>query len=140
VAIVVTESIAVHAPPEAVWSIIRDPASIGEWLPILAGAIYEAGERICWTRDGDEIRERILDSSDEERWMAYEIATSPFPLLSNHSRIAVHGHGDHSHVVWTTELEAIEPGQEDELAETFGALYREGLASLVDAVERVVAG
>lgn len=61
--------------------------------------------------------------------------TSPLPLRSYRSALAVHGHGDHSHVTWEAQFEALEEGQEPELEAMFSGIYREGLASLRERVE-----
>lgn len=132
---VISESITVARAPEAVWAVAGDPGAIGEWLPALAEASYSDGERVCLTGDGGELRERIVEHSDTEQSYTYEIVTSPMPLRSYRSTLAVHGHGDHSHVTWEAQFEALEEGQEPELEAMFSGLYREGLVSLRDRVE-----
>ncbi|WP_181813575.1 SRPBCC family protein [Gaiella occulta] len=132
---VISESIAVHGTPEAVWAVAGDPGAIGEWVPALAESSYGDGERVCTTGDGAEIRERVLEHSDAEQSYTYEIVASPLPLRSYRSTLSVHGHGDHSHVTWEARFEALEEGQEPELEAMFSELYRDGLASLRERVE-----
>lgn len=132
---VVSESITVHGSPDTVWAIAGDPGAIGGWVPALAESSFNDGERVCTTGDGAEIRERILAHSDADRSYTYEIVASPLPLRSYRSTLAVHGHGDHSHVSWEAQFEALEEEQEPELEAMFSGLYREGLASLRDRVE-----
>jgi len=134
---VISENITVDRSPEAVWAIAGDPGAIGDWLPALTESSYSEGERVCLTGDGAEIRERIVEHSDAERSYTYEIVNSPLPLKSYRSTLVVHGHGDHSHVTWEAQFEALEEGQEPELEAMFSGLYREGLASLRDRVEGV---
>lgn len=130
----VSETISVHASPDAVWAIVGDPGAIGDWLPALAESSFADGERVCTAGDGAEIRERILAHSDADRSYTYEIVTSPMPLRSYRSTLAVHGHDDHSHVSWEAEFEALEEDQEPELEAMFSGLYREGLLALRDRV------
>ena len=40
-----------------------DPATIGEWVPALAGSSLSGSERFCTTGDGARIAERILAHS-----------------------------------------------------------------------------
>ena len=136
---VISESITVHGTPEAVWAIAGDPGAIGEWLPALSESTYSNGERVCLTGDGAEIRERIVEHSDKEQSYTYEIVTSPLPLRSYRSTLAVHGHDDHSHVTWEAQFAALEEGQEPELEAMFSGLYRAGLESLRDQVEGTAA-
>lgn len=131
----ISETISLHASPDDVWAIIGDPGTIGDWLPALAESSFNDGERVCMTGEGAEIRERILAHSDADRSYTYEIVTSPMPLRSYRSTLAVHGHDDHSHVSWEAEFEALEEGQEPELETMFSGLYREGLSALRDRVE-----
>ncbi len=131
----VRETIEIHASPEDVWALAGDPGRIGEWVPALAGSTMENGYRACTTRDGAEIVERVLEHSEEEHYYIYEITNSPLPLRSYRSRLAVHGHADHSHVTWEAEFDAESPDLEPELATRFGQIYREGLATLRERLE-----
>ncbi len=127
---VVQETIEIPASPDDVWALAGDPGRIGEWVPALAGSRLENEQRACTTQEGAEILERVLEHSDEGRYYTYEITSSPLPLRSYRSRLAVHGHGDHSHVIWDAQLEADSAEQEPELVASFSRIYREGLATL----------
>lgn len=131
----VRETIEIDASPEDVWALAGDPGRIGDWVPALAGSTLESEYRSCTTQEGAEIVERVLEHSDEGRYYVYEIAESQLPLRSYRSRLAVHGHGDHSHVNWEAEFEAESPDVEPELAQEFGQIYRDGLASLRERLE-----
>lgn len=126
----ILEEVSINAPPEDVWRVAGDHATIGEWVPALAGSTLAGSERECTTGDGAKISERILFHSDTARSYSYEIVESPLPLRAYRSTIAVHGHDGHSHVRWEAEFEALAGGQEAELQQLFTGIYREGLASL----------
>lgn len=132
----VRETIEIQASPEQVWALAGDPGRIAEWLPALADATLEGDRRAITTKDGGAIEERILERSEEGRFYVYEISESPLPLRSYHSRLAVHGHGEHAHVDWEATLEAESPDQEPELTATFSQIYREGLTNLREQLER----
>lgn len=135
----IVETITIDVSPDEVWRVAGDPATIGEWVPALAGSSLSGAERFCTTGDGAKIAERILSHSDPDRAYTYEIVESPLPLRSYRSTLRVDGHGGHSHVRWEAEFEALEPAQEDQLEETFTGIYREGLLSLRAQLERVSA-
>jgi mxaD protein len=131
----VLETVEINAPPDEVWAIVGDPGRIGEWVPALADSTLEDDYRSCTMQDGAEIVERIVERSDEERYYIYEIASSPLPLKSYRSWLAVQGHGDHSHVVWEAQFQAESADQEPDLVAAFERIYREGLITLRDHIE-----
>jgi hypothetical protein len=120
------------------WSVVGDPARIGEWVPALASSTANGSHRACTLQDGAEIVERILDHSDEKRFYVYEITSSPLPLEHHRSMLVVHGHDGHSHVVWEAQFDADSPEAEEALIEAFGRIYDEGLATLRDRFEAAV--
>lgn len=124
------ETIQIDADADEVWAVAGDPGRIADWLPALSSSQAEAGARECTMVNGAELKERILEHSDEQRSYAYEIVESPMPLRSYRSRFAVEGHDGHAHVDWVAEFEPEEAGQEAELVEAFTQTYREGLESL----------
>ena len=129
------ETIEIDAPADEVWALAGDPARISEWVPALAESAVEGDQRSCTTGEGAAIEERILERSDGQRYYTYEITQAPFPFSSYRSRLAVEGHGDHSHVDWVADLEPESPEQEGELGEAFGGIYRQGLESLRERLE-----
>jgi uncharacterized membrane protein len=129
------ETIEIDAPADEVWDLAGDPARISEWVPALADSTVEGDRRSCTTGEGAAIEERILERSDDGRYYTYEILGGPLPLSSYRSRLSVAGHGDHSHVDWEANLEPNNPGQEVELTEVFGGIYRQGLESLRERFE-----
>ena len=124
------ETITVDAEPQQVWDVVGDPGRIADWLPALTSSAAEGGERACTMANGAELKERIVEHSDQERFYTYEIVEAPIPIRSYRSRLSVRGHDAHSHVDWEAEFEPQEAGQEAELVEMFTQTYREGLESL----------
>ncbi len=74
------------------WEIAGDPATIPEWLPAIATSSVEGDQRAYTTVDGAELRERIVERSDEDRFYVYEITDSPMPVSSYRSKLSVDGH------------------------------------------------
>lgn len=132
----VEQTVEIQRPVDEVWAVAGDPGRIGEWLPLLSDATLEGDVRVCRTSDGGELRERILDRSEEGRYYVYTIEQSPLPLRSYRSRLSVDGHGDHSHVVWDADFEPASPEQEAELTTMLTQVYAEGLASLRNSLEK----
>lgn len=128
----IRKSITIDAPASDVWSLVGDPARIGEWVPALASSSAEHDKRWCAMQDGAEIVERILDHSDEKRYYIYEITSSPLPLKHHRSMLIVHGHDGHSHVVWEAQFEGESADVEPSLIDAFDRIYSEGLATLRD--------
>lgn len=124
------ETIQIDASADEVWAVAGDPGRIADWLPALSSSRAEAGARECTMVNGAELKERILEHSDDERSYTYEIVEAPMPLRSYTSRFAVEGHDGHAHVEWEADFEPEEAGQEAELVEAFTQTYREGLESL----------
>jgi len=129
------ETIQIEADPDHVWSVAGDPGRIADWLPLLSSSRVDAGERECTMTNGGELKERILEHSDEQRSYAYEIVQSPLPLRSYRSRFSVAGHQGHSHVDWEADFDPERAEQEAELVDTFSQTYRDGLESLRQRVE-----
>lgn len=124
------EAIEIDASPEEVWDVAGDPGRIADWLPALTSSQADGAARECTMTNGAELKEHILEHSDEKRSYTYEIVEAPVPLRAYRSRFAVEGHDGHAHVNWDAEFEAEDAAQEPELVEMFSQTYREGLESL----------
>ena len=129
------EEIEIQAAPGDVWAVAGEPARIADWLPALSSSRAASGGRECTLTDGAELKERILEHSDEQRSYSYEIVEAPMALRSYRSRLSVQGHDGHSHVEWEAEFEPEDADQEAELLEAFTQTYRDGLESLRDRLE-----
>lgn len=126
----IEQRIAINSTPDEVWRVVGDPGRIGEWHPALSAAVLHEDERTCTTADGATIRERVIEHADDERYYTYEIVEAPLPVSSYRSTIAVHGHGDHSHVSWVADFVVADPATEADVASALAEMYRQGLESL----------
>lgn len=131
----VHEEIEINASPDEIWPLAGDPGRIADWLPALSSSRAEGSARECTMVNGAELKERILEHSDEQRSYSYEIVEAPVPLRCYTSRLSVHGHDGHTHVVWDADFEPEDAEQEGELVEMFTQTYREGLESLRERFE-----
>jgi uncharacterized protein YndB with AHSA1/START domain len=129
------ETLTIAADPARVWAVAGDPGAIAQWLPALASSDVEGEERSCTTVDGADLKERIVERNDAERYYVYEITEAPMPLASYRSKLAVEGHDGHSHVTWTADFEPESEASSAELEQTFTQIYRDGLDSLRARVE-----
>jgi protein-tyrosine phosphatase len=129
------ETIQIEAEPDRVWDAAGDPGRIADWLPLLTSSRIDGDSRECTIKDGGELRERILEHSDEDRSYSYEILEGPMPIRSYRSRLSVEAHNAHSHVDWEAEFEPEQPEQESALADMFTKTCREGLESLRERLE-----
>lgn len=133
------EEIEIHAAPGEIWAVAGHPGRIADWLPVLTSSHAEGSARECTMVNGAELKERILEHSDEQRFYSYEILEAPMPVRSYRSRLSVHGHDGDSHVQWHAEFEPEDAEQEAELVEMFTQTYRDGLESLRERFEAVPA-
>ena len=127
---IVHETIQIEADPRRVWELAGDPGRIAEWVPTLATSSAEGAERRCTLAEGGELVERIIERSEADRFYEYEIVDAPMPLRSYRSRLSVQEHDGHTHVDWVAEFEPQQAGQEEQLAEAFAGIYRNGLEEL----------
>ncbi len=133
----VEKDISIDAGAEEVWRIAGDPGRIADWLPPIESSRVEGDRRSCTLADGGgQIEERILEHSDEERRYRYEILEGPMPLSSYVSAFEVADDDGHAHVTWTAEFEPEDPGQEQELVQTFDEVYGSGLDALKEKAEQ----
>jgi len=78
----INESIAIDADPDRVWAVAGDPATISDWLPAIATSSVDGEQRSCTTVDGADLRRRIVERSDHERFYVASV-------ISYRSRVAV---------------------------------------------------
>ena len=144
----VTETIAIDAPPQAVWARIRDFSALKDWHPAVADSPASQGNEIgsvreIVLRDGGRISERL------ERWddaaMSYGYRANPggaLPVTNYVSTIAVRPDAGGSRVEWRGAFyrgwpnNDPPPEQNDEAAvRAVTGVYQSGLANLKRLVE-----
>jgi NADPH:quinone reductase len=140
----VSGSITIDAPAAATWTVIRDFNGLPRWLPFVAASEIEGGgpaDRVGAVRkltlaDGGTTRESLLEHSDDERSMKYDIVESALPVREYVGTARVIADGDDRSILeWTSEWEN-DPEVEDEMIELLGnELMPAGLAAAKAAIE-----
>jgi len=87
----VTESVAIAAPPEVVWSRIKDFGALQTWHPAVASSENTAGNqagslRTLHLKGGGTIVEELTRHSDPDRTLAYRMKDpGPVPVSADRS-------------------------------------------------------
>jgi Polyketide cyclase / dehydrase and lipid transport len=93
-------------------------------------AEVNGSDRLCRTADGNEIKERIVGYSPEERALTYEQSQVPMPIESSRGSLRVVPDGARARVEWEAEFEA-----SNEVAAMVDGYYRQTLDALRRRVE-----
>ncbi len=124
------------ASADAVWNALRGFDGIEAWLPLIdRSEVDGAGPgatRICTTRDGGRLVERLEELDDNERRLVYTIQEAPMPVHDYRSTMRVLADdrdASTSTVVWTARFEAPDDAADD-LAESMRSVYASGLDGL----------
>ena len=130
----------VDAPAERVWERIRDFNAMPKWHPAIADSRIEGNQaadkvgciRNFHTRDGGQIRKRLLALSDYDFSFTYSILESPMGV-SNYLatiRLVPITDGNRTFCEWTAEFDC-DPAREGELREFVGqAVFKGGFDAL----------
>jgi uncharacterized protein YndB with AHSA1/START domain len=134
-ALEVSQSVDVKAPPEKVWAMIGDFCSIANWHPVVKQCAESrqngAEMRRLTTVDGAVLVEKRVQYSDEGMSYTYTIVDSPLPVSDYTSTLAVMGMGDGSMITWSGEFAA--KGAPDAKAkDVIAGIYQAGLKALQD--------
>ena len=109
----VEEKIAISAPPAAVWKLIKDFGSIGDWHPFVASVKSEGGNESGASRTltlksgGGDLVEGLDDYQDKDMSYSYRLSTEnhdAFPASFYSDSIQVVAAGDGSEVVWSSRF------------------------------------
>ena len=145
----VTESIAIAAPPDAVWKHIRNFSALHTWHPAVASSTTTDGNNIESRRTlqldgGGTIIERLTKYSDEMRRYSYRMVDAgPVPVSNYSSTLSVAAdEGTGSVVTWRGAFYRGEPRNDpppeknDEAAiAAVTGIYKAGLGSLKRQIE-----
>ena len=111
----VMKSIALDAPVDAVWDILRDFNGHDRWHPVVAESGIERGRasdevgcvRRFKLRDGSELREQLLTLSDLETAFSYCLLDTPVPLFNYvaHVRLFPVTDGDGTFWQWESRFD-----------------------------------
>ncbi|MFF4180674.1 SRPBCC family protein [Streptomyces sp. NPDC001750] len=129
----------VPASPDKVWSLIGGFDALPDWLPYIPESTPLEGGRVRRLKnpEGEVIIERLVDFNETERHYSYAILQAPFPVNGYVSTIRVHtvpGRDDIAEVQWSGRFNP-DNATEQELADLFTGIYRDGL----DALHRTLA-
>lgn len=109
----VEEKIAITAPAAAVWKLIKDFGSIGDWHPSVAGVKSEGGNASGASRTltlksgGGDLVEGLDDYQDKDMSYSYRLSAEnhdAFPASFYSDTIQVVPAGDGSEVVWISRF------------------------------------
>lgn len=145
----VTESVAIAASPDAVWSRLKDFDALPSWHPAIASAVATAGNtvgsvRTLQLKGGGTIIEKLTRYAADERKMAYRM-TDPGPLpVTNYSAIlsVADGDGGGSVVEWRGAFYRGDPNgnpppekNDDAAIAAVTGVYKAGLGNLKMLIE-----
>jgi len=123
----VTGSISVAAPADVAWAMIGEFNGLPDWLPFIASSEIEGGGppnevgavRRLGLAEGGEVRESLLERSDAERLLRYDIVETDLPVRDYVGTARVIPDGDdRSTIEWTSSWEN-DPEVEQEMIELF---------------------
>jgi uncharacterized protein YndB with AHSA1/START domain len=100
------KEIAINVAPEKVWAAVRDVGAVHRRLVpgYTVDTRIEGDVRILTMRDGNVVRELIVDIDDEKRRLAYAVIETRMPLLHHHATLQVFAEGEsRSRLAWTTD-------------------------------------
>lgn len=101
-------SIDIAAPPDAVWTVIGDPAGVPKWFPRYAECTVDGTTRTLVSVEGHTLVEELRARDEEERFYSYRV-TSGAPLKTHSASFHVVPNGDGSRVIWHTRGEYEDP-------------------------------
>ena len=132
-ALEVSQSVEVTAPPEKVWATIGGFCSIADWHPVVGKCTESeqngAAMRQLTTVDGGVLVEKRVQYSDEGMSYTYVIVDSPLPVSDYVSTLAVMGVGDGSMITWSGEF-AAKGAPDDKAVAVITGIYQAGLDAL----------
>jgi hypothetical protein len=122
----------VEVPVQRVWEAIADVGAVHERL--LPGRVTQArieGDvRILTMPDGAQVRELILAIDHDLRRMAYTVTEGQrLPLTYHHAAFQVFEEGEHSRIVWLTDV------LPHALADTVRARVERGIVEMKNVLE-----
>ncbi len=134
-AVDVSKSADVAAPPAKVWEAIGGFCGIGDWHPAVATCTLSEVEgkprRLLALNGGGEIVEEQVARDDAKMDYTYTIVESPLPVANYQSTIAVTADGEGSRITWTGHFDA-KGASEAEAAEVIGGIYDAGIKGISD--------
>lgn len=138
-ALEVTRSRDIDAPPAAVWALVGDFCAIGRWHPQVERCILSADE------DDDTVRVQLrglvvkggrgtvveVETARDEAAMtySYSFVQGPLPVSAYNASLSVRPNGAGSTVVWSGSFDAAGVPDQQAVAAITG-IYEQGLAGI----------
>jgi hypothetical protein len=134
----VSRSADIAAPPAKVWAVIGEFCGIGDWHPAIEKCVLSKKDgkdiRTLSLKGGGTIIEEQVSRSDDRHNYTYTILEGPLPVEGYKSTITVRPSGAGSKVIWAGEFKA--KGAEDAKAEaTVAGIYEAGLKGIADKLK-----
>lgn len=131
----VTKTVDVAAPPAKVWSVIGDFCGIGQWHPAIEKcALSKDGGKTLRTlnlKGGGTIVESQTARDDAKMSYTYAIVSGPLPVSDYSSTLSVAPKASGSTVTWTGSFKA--KGAPDAVAvDAITGIYESGLKAIAD--------
>ncbi|MGO9675303.1 MAG: SRPBCC family protein [Methylocella sp.] len=137
-ALYVSRSAEIAAPPAKVWAAIGGFCGISDWHPAIEKCILSNKDgkmiRTLSLKGGGSIIEEQVSRSDDRLNYTYTILESPLPVEDYKSTISVRPAGVGSKVIWVGEFKA--KGAEEAKAQaTVAGIFEAGLKGIADKVK-----
>lgn len=129
-------TIEIAAPPDRVWSVLSNLTRSPEYVPGIVSANMEDLTRVCFDRDGNEIREALQYYSAAERKYTLQHMKVPLPVSYSQMQFSVHPHEQHSLVTLRWELNFLDSAAEAQLKPMIDGSAQMTLAQFKFLVEK----
>lgn len=146
----VTTSTVLKAPPDRVWSLVRDFARIGDWHPYLPAARIENGpaDRIGATRvfptpDGGEHRETLVALDNRARTTTFRFDDDAgLPVRDYYGTLQVldAGDGERALVTWSASYDCDAAAEPAVAGQVRDGILRPGLHALTERFQTTPTG
>ncbi|MBF4997673.1 SRPBCC family protein [Nocardia sp. BSTN01] len=121
----IRHEIAIDAPPQHIWDVLRDIGAVHERLlpGRVADTALDGEHRLLTFLDGHVIRERIVSVDDDLRRLAYSVIEGARPALTHHHASFEVRETDSrtGRLIWTTDLLPDERAPEVRIRIEYGA-------------------
>ncbi len=127
----IRREIVIDAPPETVWSAVRDVGAVHERLArgFVTDTRLDGDARVVTFANGTVVRELIVDLDDAARRVAYAVVGGR--MTHHNASMQVLAEGErHSRLVWITDL------LPNEAAEMIGGMIEQGSAAMQRTLAR----
>jgi uncharacterized protein YndB with AHSA1/START domain len=120
----------IAASPDVVWAALSDWGALHERLVrgFVVDARLEAGDRIVTFFNGVEVRERLIDLSEQDRRLVWSIVDSPYSHHNGAAQVLPNDDGS-TRFVWVADL------LPDELGETTSEMMERGIEAVKTTLE-----